>query len=85
MNNYNVIEYFEMCEVNMEYVNYDNILLDISYKEFKKLCLLCWVDRYGFVVIVKDFESNDGRYRKNFIKHIMIRVQIIVANLFSTS
>ena len=40
---------------------------DMSYEMFRKLCFACWnSNKYEFVVIDKDSDLNNGRYRKGF-------------------
>ncbi|XP_044005499.1 uncharacterized protein LOC122850413 [Aphidius gifuensis] len=45
---------------------------NMTFEKFKTMCLKCWKDNYGFIVIDKDSEINAGRYRKNFDTFISI-------------
>lgn len=72
--NANMIVLFKMDTVNMKHVFDEHVDGDMSFNQFKELCLLCWNrSRHGFVVISKDDELNNGRYRcglDTFITHI---------------
>jgi hypothetical protein len=45
---------------------------DMSFEKFQALCNNCWKDSYDFLVINKDCDLHDGRYRKGFDKYIKI-------------
>lgn len=68
--NCNMIVLFKQDEINLKHVFDEHVSPDMNFEEFKKLCSQCWRDNYGTLVIVKDFEHNNGRYRKGFDKYI---------------
>lgn len=70
--NANIIILFRQDDLNLHHVFDEHVSPDMTYDEFKGFCSLCWNDKYGFLVIVKDFELNDGRYRKGFDSFIKI-------------
>lgn len=58
---------FRMDILNMRHAFHDfNVDLDMSFEDFKQFCGECWKEKYGFVIIDLDSESNNGRYRRNF-------------------
>lgn len=65
--NINFLVIFRQDEMNLKHIYDDHVNTDMQYNTFKDLCSACWNDnKYGFVVIDKDSELNDGRYRKGF-------------------
>lgn len=65
--NTNLLVLFKQDEMNLRHVYNDHVNTDMSYVEFKDLCATCWNgDKYGFVVIDKDRELGNGRYRRGF-------------------
>lgn len=68
--NCNVIVVFKQDEINLKHIFDEHVSPDMSFDDFKKVCSECWNDRYGTLVIAKDFDLNDGRYRKGFDKYI---------------
>lgn len=70
--NCNVIVLFKQDDVNLRHAFDEHVSPDMQYAEFKQLCSECWKDRYGFITIVKDFDINKGRYRKNFDQYITV-------------
>lgn len=72
--NANIIVIFRSDDVNSRYIFNEHISPDMSYEKFKDICSICWsTDNYGFLMIVKDFNLNDGRYRHGFDKFISIK------------
>ena len=45
---------------------------DMKFDEFKKFCLECWREKYGFVVIDLESDVNNGRYRKKFSEFLQV-------------
>lgn len=70
--NANVIVLFKQDELNLKHVFSDHVNTDMSFETFKSICGNCWQDPYGFLVIAKDCNLNQGRYRKGFDKYIYI-------------
>lgn len=65
--NVNILVIFKQNERNLKYIFADHISTDITFDQFKKLCGECWAEgKYNFVVIDKDRELNNGRFRKMF-------------------
>lgn len=73
--NGNIIVLFKQDDVNLKHVFGEHVCPDMSYEKFKELCSLCWNEhKHGFLVIIKDFDLKDGRYRKGFDKYIKLEV-----------
>lgn len=71
--NINMLVIFKQDTRNLKHVYADHVETDMSYKKFVQLCRKCWSkNKYGFLVIMKDFEINKGRYRQNFDSFIHI-------------
>jgi GTPase SAR1 family protein len=64
--NANFIILFKQDELNLKHVYDDHVSPDIEFDEFKKLCRLCWRNKYDFVTIDKERPINEGRYRCGF-------------------
>lgn len=64
--NANLIVVFKQDITNLKHIYDDHVNVDMSFEELKNLCLECWKDRYGFLVIDKDSGVTCGRYRKGF-------------------
>lgn len=65
--NANLLVLFRQDEMNLKHIYGDHVNTDMTYQQFKDLCSACWnEDKYSFVVIDKDSEINEGRYRKGF-------------------
>lgn len=70
--NANLIIIFKQDSTNLKHIYDDHVNVDMSYQQFRDLCLICWKDNYGFVVIDKDSTLDAGRYRKGFDQFIHI-------------
>ena len=64
--NLNLLVLFRQDDVNLKHIYDNHVNTDMSLQNFKNLCSACWNDNHGFLVIDKDREINDGRYRKGF-------------------
>lgn len=65
--NVNLLVIYRQDDVNLKHIYEDHVNTDLTFSEFRNLCSECWKkDKYGFIVIDKDREINDGRYRKGF-------------------
>lgn len=71
--NCNVIVLFKQDDINLHHVFDEHVSPDLEYVKFKSLCSECWKERYGFITIVKEFDINNGRYRKGFDQYIRIQ------------
>lgn len=70
--NANVLVLFKQDEMNLKHVYDDHVTTDMSFNAFKDVCGECWRENYGVVVIVKENELHDGRYRKGFDEFICL-------------
>lgn len=64
--NANLIVIFKQDDMNLRHVYNDHVNTDMSFELFKQVCRDCWKTNYGFIVIDKDSELLNGRYRKEF-------------------
>ena len=64
--NCNFLVLFKQDEMNLKHVYNDHVNTDMTFEKFKTLCLKCWGEKHGFIVIDKDSELNNGQYRKCF-------------------
>lgn len=69
--NANFIIVFRQDDQNLKHIYNDHVNSDMTFKEFRSMCHICWKEKFGFLTIDKDSPLNNGRYRKqfdNFIK-----------------
>ncbi|KYN14187.1 hypothetical protein ALC57_13606 [Trachymyrmex cornetzi] len=64
--NANLLILFKQDGTNLKRVYNDHVNTDMPYENFCDLCCKCWQQKYGILVIDKDSELTDGRYRKGF-------------------
>lgn len=64
--NANMLVLFKQDDMNLKHVYDDHVTTDMSYEAFKDKCSECWRDNYGVLVIVKENDISNGRYRKGF-------------------
>lgn len=64
--NANLLILFHQDNTNLKHIYNDHVNVDMSYEQFKGLCGKCWHEKYGFLVIDKDCDIKNGRYRKGF-------------------
>lgn len=69
--NTNMLVLFRQDDLNLKHVYDDHVNTDMTFNKFKSICSECWKDKYGFLVIVKDNEINNGRYRSKFNTYII--------------
>jgi len=71
--NTNLIVLFKQDETNLKHVYNEHCSSDMTYPEFKNFCVTCWNrDRFSFVVICKDSERDNGRYRLGFDTFVVV-------------
>lgn len=70
--NVNLIVLFKQDMMNLQHAYEGHVSPDMSLKDFTDLCAKCWNEKFGFLVIVKDYPLNDGRYRCGFDKYIRL-------------
>lgn len=58
--NTNLIFLFRQDERNLRHVFNENVGGDLTWAQFKEMCRVCWMDRFGFLTIDRD----NGNYRK---------------------
>ena len=68
--NSNCIILFKQDKMNLRHVYDDHVTPDMTLEQFENMCRQCWDDPYGVMVIVKDFDLHNGRYRKGFDQYI---------------
>lgn len=67
------MSFYSSDDLNLKHAYHDlGVNCDISFDEFRKFCLECWRQKYGFVVIDQDSEANNGRYRRNFNEFLQV-------------
>jgi len=71
--NANLIVLFKQDETNLKHVYNEHCSGDMTYTQFKHFCVTCWNrDRFAFVVICKDSDRDNGRYRFGFDMYVVI-------------
>lgn len=69
--NINLLILFKQDDRNLRHVYDDHVNTDMPYPQFKSLCDNVWKKgSNSFVVVDKDRNINDGRYRSNFDEFI---------------
>lgn len=71
--NANVVVLFNQDNLNLKHVYLDHATSDMSFEDFKEMCKLCWSRKHGVLVIVKDNELCNGRYRRGFDEFISVK------------
>ena len=63
---------FRQDEMNLKHIYNDHVNTDMTFAQFKDLCLKCWNnDKFGFMAIDKDSDMGNGRYRKIFDQYLI--------------
>lgn len=71
--NCNFLIIFRQDDLNLKHIYNDmGVACDMKFGDFRKFCLECWRDKFGFVVIDLDSDVNNGRYRKKFSNYLSI-------------
>lgn len=71
--NANLIILFKQDETNLRHVYFEHCSGDMSFPEFKTFCMTCWNRiKFAFIVICKDSERDNGRYRFGFDTFVVI-------------
>lgn len=70
--NVNLLVIFKQDETNLKHIYNEHVGVDMSYDKFKLVCRKAWKEKFSFLVINKDDEANNGRYRIKFDKFILI-------------
>lgn len=70
--NANFIILFKQDDSNLKHIFDDyGISHDIDFNTFKEMCITCWQESYGFVVIDVENNKRDGKYRKGLDQFIL--------------
>lgn len=64
--NSNLLVIFRQDNINLKHIYEEHIGNDMTFQQFLELCAQSWNDKYGFVVIDKESDIKEGRYRKGF-------------------
>lgn len=64
--NLNFLIIFRQDLLNLKHIHSDHVGADMGFSQFQKLCSKVWETPHGFLVIAKDFELSNGRYRQGF-------------------
>lgn len=71
--NVNFLILFKQDDMNLKHVYDDHVNTDMSYSQFREICSKCWNKlKHAFVVIDKDSELNNGRYRHGFDCYVSV-------------
>lgn len=70
--NSNLIILFKQDDINLKHVYEEHVCSDMSWLQFRDMCSKVWKDHYGYVVINKDCEKNNGCYRSKFDTFIVL-------------
>jgi len=71
--NANLIVLFKQDETNLKHVYNEHCSGDMTYIQFKHFCVTCWNrERFTFVVICKDSDRDNGRFRFGFDTYVVI-------------
>lgn len=72
--NASMLVLFRQDDMNLRHIYDDHVTTDMKFEEFKAICSLCWEKgKYGVLVIVKDNDLCNGRYRRGFDEFISLR------------
>lgn len=72
--NCNFIILFRQDDMNLKHVYNDmGVACDMKFDVFRKFCLECWRQKYGFIVIDLDSDVNNGRYRRGFSDYLLLQ------------
>lgn len=64
--NTNFLVIFKQDLTNLKHIYDEHVNVDMKWDKFQTMCSQCWETSYGFLVIDKDSEKTNGRYRKGF-------------------
>jgi hypothetical protein len=70
--NTNVLVVFKQDQLALSHIFKNHVYPDMEISKFFDLAKICWGEKYGFLVICKDFPLNFGRYRQGFSVFIQI-------------
>lgn len=64
--NTNLLVLFKQDDMNLKHIYNDHVNTDMVYSKFREMCSKAWVNKFGFLVIDKDSDIENGRYRIGF-------------------
>lgn len=64
--NTNFLIIFKQDDINLKHIYNEHVNSDMSWSNFKDMCVNIWRSPYAFLTINKDCELNCGRYRQSF-------------------
>ena len=72
---------FRQDELNLKHVYEDHVNTDMSWNRFRELCSKCWNrdHKYSYLVIDKEKDIKDGRYRRGFDVFIRNVLSLVIA------
>ena len=70
--NVNLLIVFKQDDTNLKHIYNDHVGCDMTFIQFKDICAKAWEEKYGFLVIDKDSDKHQGRYRLKFDHFVFI-------------
>lgn len=65
--NANLLVLFKQDDMNLKHIFNDyGVSIDMPFDAFKALCVGCWREKYGFLVLDTERAANNGKYRMKF-------------------
>lgn len=64
--NCNFVILFKQDDLNLRHIYNDHVNTDMTFEKFKNLCAKACAEKHGFLVIDKDSDVYNGRYRVGF-------------------
>lgn len=64
--NVNFLIIFKQDDINLKHIFREHVNNDMDWVQFKNMCSNIWQKPYNFLIINKECELNNGRYRKAF-------------------
>ena len=64
--NVNLIILFKQDTTNLKHVYNNHVESDMTFEQFRSMCFYCWSKKYGFIIIDKDRDIKEGRYKCKF-------------------
>lgn len=70
--NANLIILFKQDDINLRHVYDEHVNTDMSWLQFRDMCANIWNKPYGYLVINKDCDKNNGGYRMKFDTFVIV-------------
>lgn len=64
--NCNFLVIFKQDVLNLRHIYDDHVGADLTFNQFKNMASRCWSTPYGFLVVDKDSDISNGRFRRGF-------------------